>query len=35
MQYGSHAAVKAALNVKKIPREKVTVMTKADARNAD
>ncbi len=34
-QYGSHAAVKAALNVKKIPREKVTVMTKADARNAD
>jgi predicted aldo/keto reductase-like oxidoreductase len=34
-QYGSHAAVKAALNLKKIPREKVTVMTKADARNAD
>ena len=34
-QYGSHAAVKAALNLKRMPREKVTVLTKADARNAD
>ena len=33
--YGSHAAVKAALNLKKIPREKVTVLTKTSARNAD
>jgi predicted aldo/keto reductase-like oxidoreductase len=33
--YGSHAAVKAALTLKKIPREKVTVMTKTSARNAD
>jgi predicted aldo/keto reductase-like oxidoreductase len=33
--YGSHAAVKAALTVKKIPREKVTVLTKTSARNAD
>jgi predicted aldo/keto reductase-like oxidoreductase len=34
-QYGSHAAVKAALNLKKMPREKVTVLTKASARNAE
>jgi predicted aldo/keto reductase-like oxidoreductase len=33
--YGSHAAVKAALTLKKIPREKVTVLTKTSARNAD
>ena len=34
-QYGSHAAVKAALNLKKMPREKVTVLTKASARSAE
>jgi predicted aldo/keto reductase-like oxidoreductase len=33
-QYGSHAAVKAALNLKKMPREKVTVLTKSSARDA-
>jgi aryl-alcohol dehydrogenase-like predicted oxidoreductase len=31
--YGSHAAIKVAL--KKVPREKVTVLTKTDARTAD
>jgi aryl-alcohol dehydrogenase-like predicted oxidoreductase len=31
--YGSHAAIKVAL--KKLPREKVTIMTKASARTAD
>src|SRR5208337_3617161 len=31
--YGTHEAVKAAL--KKVPREKVTILTKTDAWNAD
>lgn len=31
--YGSHAAVKAALNLKRIPREKVTISTKTSARD--
>jgi aryl-alcohol dehydrogenase-like predicted oxidoreductase len=31
--YGSHAAIKVAL--KKVPREKVTILTKTDARTAD
>jgi predicted aldo/keto reductase-like oxidoreductase len=33
-QYGSHAAIKAALNLKKMPREKVTILTKSSARDA-
>jgi aryl-alcohol dehydrogenase-like predicted oxidoreductase len=33
--YGSHAAVKAALNLKKMPREKVAVLTKTSARTAE
>ena len=33
--YGTHAAVKAALSLQKIPREKVTILTKASARTAD
>jgi predicted aldo/keto reductase-like oxidoreductase len=32
--YGSHAAVKAALNLKRMPREKVTILTKTSARDA-
>jgi len=31
--YGSHAAVKAALNTKRMPREKVTILTKTSARD--
>ena len=33
--YGSHAAVKAALNLKKMPREKVTIQTKTSAHTAE
>jgi len=32
--YGSHAAIKAALNLKRMPREKVTILTKTSARDA-
>jgi aryl-alcohol dehydrogenase-like predicted oxidoreductase len=33
--YGSHAAVKAALNTKRMPREKVTILTKTSARTPE